>query len=337
MNILGYRTGGMLMAAASLLMPISAESIAQQARGGVPAEGYPAKPIRWLVDGGSGGLSDTIARAVGQKLTEVWGRPIVHDARPGASGTIAYELGARAPADGYTLLSVSAPFLINDLVYDKLPYDTRKDFAPIGLTAAYSLVLVTNLKVPAKTVAELVAYAKSKPGAITWATTGPGTSPFLATELFRKQAGFDGVHVPYSSSPASLIDLMGGRIDFTLVVMPSAIAHIRARRVHAVAVTSPARSTLLPDIPTVAESGLAGFQSVGYTGVVTQAAVPKSIVAKVNSEIVRTLKSLDVEERILNLGCEPRWNTPEEFRRLLTEELARWAPVAREAGEKLKR
>jgi tripartite-type tricarboxylate transporter receptor subunit TctC len=311
--------------------------MAQQKGAGDPAKDYPNKPVRWIIDGGAGGLSDTIARTVGQKLTEAWGHSIVNDNRSGASGTIAYELGSKAPADGYTLVFVSAPFAINISVYNKLPYDTRRDFAPIGLIATYSLVLVTNLKVPAKTVSELISYAKGKRGGITWATTGPGTSPFLATELFRKEAGFDGVAVTYNSSPASLIDLIGGRVEFTLVVMPSAITHIRAGRIHAVGVASPARSTLLPDVPTIAESGLPGFQSVGYTGAVAPAKVPRAIIEKLDNEMVRVLKMPDVQGRIQNLGAEPRWSTPEEFHKILEEEIARWAPVARQAGVKLER
>ncbi len=337
MSTLAHRVGFMLIATSLSLASGSQMSMAQQTGAGDPAKDYPNKPIRWIIDGGAGGLSDTIARTVGQKLTEAWSHPIVNDNRPGASGTIAYELGSKAPADGYTLVFVSAPFAINISVYNKLPYDTRKDFAPIGLNATYSLVLVTNLKVPAKTVSELIAYAKGKRGGITWATTGPGTSPFLATELFRKQAGFDGVAVTYNASPASLIDLIGGRVEFTLVVMPSAIPHIRANRIHAVGVTSPTRSTLLPDVPTIAESGLPGFQSVGYTGAVAPVKVPRAIIEKLNNEMVRVLKMPDVQGRIQNLGAEPRWSTPGEFHKILEEEIARWEPVARQAGVKLER
>ena len=321
--------------AALLPLVLHSPVLIAQAQSTGASQTYPTKPIRWVIDGGAGGLSDSIARTIGQSVTDTWGQPIVYDPRPGASGTIAYRLGAKAPADGYTLLSVSAPFSIVVSTYSKLPYDTHKDFAPVALTAMYSLVLVTNLKVPANTVSELVAYAKTKPGGITWATTGVGTSPYLATELFRKQAGFDGVHVPYTNSPASLIDLIGGQIEFTFVVMPSAITHIRAKRVHAVAVATSTRSTLLPDIPTIAESGMPGFESVGYIGVVVPAQVPKSIISKLNTEIVRAVKSPDVQERIKNLGCEPRWSTSDEFKKLVEDEISRWAPVVRDSGIRL--
>jgi tripartite-type tricarboxylate transporter receptor subunit TctC len=304
---------------------------------GGQAGNYPNKPIRWIIDFGAGGLSDTLSRIVGQKLTEAWGQPIVSDPRPGANGTIAYELASRAAADGYTLAFLSTPFSIDVSVYAKLPYDTRRDFAPITLIAMYPNILVSNVKLPAKTVQELVAYAKSKPGGATWASVGAGSSPFLAMELFRKQAGFDGAHVPYNSSPMALSDIMGGRIEFMFVNMPTAMAHIRANRINVLGIASTARSKLMPDVPTIAESGLPGFQSVGYTGAAAPARVPKPIIAKLNSEMVKALRMRDVQERIENLGGETRWSTPDEFGKFLAEEIDRWAPVAREAGVKLTR
>ena len=310
---------------------------AQQKAGADPAKDYPNKPVRWIIDFGAGGLSDTLARIVGQKLTDAWNQPIINEARPGVNGTIANDIGSKAAADGYTLVFVSTPFSINISVYDKLPYDTRKDFAPISLIAMYPNILVASLNLPAKTVAELIAYAKSKPGGPTWATVGAGSSPYLATELFRKQAGFNGAHVPYNSSPVALTDLAGGRIDFMFVNMPTAIQFIRGNRVRAVGIASPSRSTLLPDLPTIAEAGLPGFQSVGYAGAVAPAKVPPQIINKLNAEMVRALKMQDVQQRIQNLGGEARWSTPDEFKRFLEDEIARWAPVAREAGVKLER
>lgn len=334
MNKFAHRAGCIFAATLSLLLA-SQNSMAQEKGAANPAQGYPNKPIRWIIDFGSGGLSDTLARTVAQKLTEAWGRPIINDARPGANGTIAYNLGAKATPDGYTLVFISTPFSINVSIYDKLPYDTRKDFAPITLIAMYPNILVTSLRVPAKTVSELITYAKSKPGGPTWATVGVGSSPFLATELFRKRAGFDGVHVPYNSSPIALTDVMGGRIEFMFVNMPTAIPLIRDKRIRAVGIASPERSPLLPDLRTVAESGLPGFQSVGYAGAAAPAKVPRAIIEKLNAEMVRALKMPDVQERIKNLGGEPRWSTSTEFRKMLEEEIERWAPVARDAGVKL--
>ena len=309
---------------------------AQQKAAADPAKDYPGKPIRWIIDFGAGGLSDTLARTVGMKVSEAWGHPIVNDARPGANGTIAYEIGAKATPDGYTLVFVSTPFSINPSVYKSLPYDTRKDFAPITLIAMYPNILVVNPKVPAKTVTELIAYAKSKPGGPTWATVGAGSSPHLATELFRRQAGFDGVHVPYNSSPVALTDVAGGRIEFMFVNMPTAVGFIRGNRIRAIGIASPARSNVLPDVPAIAES-LPGFQSVGYAGAATQAKVPRPIIEKLNAEMVRALKMKDVQERIESLGGEPRWSNSEDFAQFLESEIKRWAPVARDAGVKLER
>ncbi len=326
-----------VFAAVSSLAVATLPALAQQKGAADPAGDYPRKPIRWIIDFGAGGLSDTLARIVGQKLTEAWNQPIINEARPGVNGTIANDIGSKAAPDGYTLVFVSTPFSINASVYDKLPYDTRKDFAPISLIAMYPNILVASPNLPARNVAELIAYAKSKPGGPTWATVGAGSSPHLATELFRRQAGFNGTHVPYNSSPVALTDVSGGRIDFMFVNMPTAITFIRGNRVRAIGIASPARSTLLPELQTVAEAGLPGFQSVGYAGTVAPAKTPPQIINKINAEMVRALKMPDVQERIQNLGGEARSSTPAEFTRFLEDEIARWAPVAREAGVKLER
>jgi tripartite-type tricarboxylate transporter receptor subunit TctC len=336
MHISWHIVGVVSIAAAMTLFPATDAASAQKA----PAESvkdYPNKPVRWIIDFGSGGLSDTLARFVGQKLTEMWRQPVVNQARPGANGTIAYDVGAKATPDGYTLVFLSTPFSINASIYNNLPYDTRRDFAPITLIAMYPNMLVVTPGLPAKSVAELIAYAKGKPGGPTWATVGVGSSPFLATELFRKQAGFNGVHVPYNSSPQALTDLAGGRIEFMFVNMPTAVTFLRANRIRAVGIASPSRSTLLPDLPTVAESGLPGFQSVGYAGAAAPARVPAAIIAKVNADMVKALQMPDVQEQIRNLGGEPRWSTPSEFKKYLQDELERWAPVAKETGVKLDR
>ncbi len=337
MKKIAHKIHCMLFVASLSFVSGSTIVFAQQKGSVDPAKDYPNKPVRWIIDFGAGGLSDTLARIVGQKLTEAWNQPIINEARPGVNGTIANDLGSKAAPDGYTLVFVSTPFSINASVYAKLPYDTRKDFAPISLIAMYPNILVVSLNLPARNVAELIAYSKSKPGGPTWATVGAGSSPHLATELFRKQAGFNGTHVPYNSSPMALTDVAGGRIDFMFVNLPVAITFIRGNRVRAVGIASTTRSTLLPELPTIAESGLPGFQSVGYAGAVAPAKVPPQIIDKVNAEMVRALKMPDVQERIQNLGGEPRWSTPAEFKRFLEDEIARWAPVAREAGVKLER
>ena len=326
--------GFMAVAAA---LAINSPATAQKSASVDSAKDYPSKPVRWIIDFGAGGLSDTLARFVAVKLTEAWGKPVINQPRPGANGTIAYDTGAKATPDGYTLVFLSTPFSINASVYASLPYDTRRDFSPVSLIAMYPNILVVTPNLPVKSVAELVSYAKAKPGGPTWATVGVGSSPFLATELFRKQAGFNGVHVPYNSSPQALTDMAGGRIEFMFVNMPTGVTFLRSNRIRAIGTAAPARSALLPDVPTIAESGLPGFQSVGYAGAALQSAVPRPIVEKVNGEIVRALKMPDVQEQIKNLGGEPRWSTPAEFGRFLADEIERWAPVAREAGVKLDR
>lgn len=326
------------MCIAAALMVISADTaLAQKKSAADPVKDYPNKPVRWIIDFGSGGLSDTLARFVGQKLTEMWRQPVINQARPGANGTIAYDAGSKATPDGYTLVFLSTPFSINASIYNNLPYDTRGDFAPITLIAMYPNMLVVTPNLPVKSVAELIAYAKSKPGGPTWATVGVGSSPFLATELFRKQAGFNGIHVPYNSSPQALTDLAGGRIEFMFVNMPTGVTFLRSNRIRAIGIASPSRSTLLPDLPTVAESGLPGFQSVGYAGAAAPAKVPAAIIHKINTDMVKALHMTDVQEQIRNLGGEPRWSTAAEFKRYLEDELTRWAPVAKEAGVKLDR
>ncbi|MGZ5260243.1 MAG: tripartite tricarboxylate transporter substrate binding protein [Burkholderiales bacterium] len=329
----GLRLFAFLVAA---LISTASPAIAQKMAGD-RAKDYPTKPVRWIIDFGSGGLSDTIARIVGAKLTEAWHQPVINEARPGANGTIAYNVGAKATPDGYTLVFISTPFSINPSVYANLPYDMHRDFAPVSMIALYPNMLVVTPKLPVKNVGELIAYAKAKSGGPTWATVGVGSSPYLATELFRRQVGFDGVHVPYNSSPQALTDLAGGRIEFMFVNMPTAVAFLKSNRIRAIGIASPSRSSLLPDLPTIAESGVPGFQSVGYTGAVTQAKVVRGITEKINVEIVKALHMPDVQEQLRNLGGEARWSTPAEFKIFLEDDISRWAPVAREADVKLER
>jgi tripartite-type tricarboxylate transporter receptor subunit TctC len=302
-----------------------------------PHTSYPDRPIRWIIDFPSGGLSDILARLVGQKVSEALGQPIVIDARPGANGTIAYALGARANADGYTLVFLSTPFSLNVSIYDKLSYDTRNDFAPVSLISAYPNLLVTHLKVPAKTVPDLIAYAKGRSEGLTYASPGIGSSGHLAMELLRRIQSFKAVHVPYNGSVPALNDMMGGRTEAMFVNMPAAMTHIRANRIRVLAIAAPTRSTILPEVPTFVEAGVPGFYAVGYTGVAVPAKTPANIIVKLNAEFVRALGMPEVRERIESLGGEPRSSTPAEFRRFLTDEIERWAPIIRDSGAKAER
>ena len=295
-----------------------------------PGQAYPTKPIRWIIDFPAAGVSDILARTVGQKLSENLGQPIVYDNRPGANGIIANELVAKAPPDGYTLGFISQPFSLQLTLHPKLGFDL-KDFAPVGLIAEYPSLLVVNPKVSAASLKEFVAYAKKRSPALTYASSGAGGAQHLAMELFKKAAGFDAVHVPYSGSVPGLLDVAGGRVESIFVNVPGALPFIRGGRVKALAIAGPARNRLLPDVPTFRENGFP-FESLGYAGAVFPARVPRAIVAKMNAEMVRVLKTPEMQERIYNVGGEPRYSTPEAFAKFLREDVARWAPVIRESG-----
>lgn len=295
-----------------------------------PGQAYPTKPIRWIIDFPAAGVSDILARIIGQKLSENLGQPIVYDNRPGANGIIANELVAKAPPDGYTLGFISQPFSLQLTLHAKLAF-ALKDFAPVVLIAEYPSLLVVQPQMPAESLKQFVAYAKTRSPPLTYASSGAGGAQHLAMELFRKAAGFNAVHIPYSGSVPGLIDLMGGRVDSIFVNVPGALPHIRAGRVKPLAIAGPARNRLLPEVPTFRENGWP-FESLGYAGAVFPARVPQAIVARMNAEMVRVLKMPEMQERIYNVGGEPRHSTSEEFAKFLREDVARWAPVIKESG-----
>ena len=291
---------------------------------------YPSKPIRWIIDFPAAGVSDILARTVGQKLSEQLGQPIVYDNRPGANGIIANELVAKAPPDGYTLGFISQPFSLQLTLHPKLAFGL-KDFVPVAQIAEYPSLLLVNPRVPASSLKEFVAYARSKSPSITYASSGAGGAQHLAMELFKQIAGFDAVHVPYAGSAPGLLDLMGGRVDSIFVNLPGALPHIRSGRVRALALAGKARNRVVPDLPTFAEAGWP-LDAPGYAGAVFPAGVPAAIVKRVNAEIVRALSLPEIQERIWNAGSEPRSSTPQEFAEFLRKDVARWAPVIRAAG-----
>lgn len=307
---------------------------ASAAQTGSSAAGYPNKPVRWIVDFPAGGLSDTIARTVGAKLQESLGQPFVVDPRPGAGGLVAYGLGAKATADGYTISIVSAPFSVNLNLYEKLPYDTFRDFAPISLMATAPNVLVTGPTIPVKTVQELIAYAKSRPGGANFGSVGNGSSPHLTGELFKTRAALNATHVPFNGSGPALNDLMAGRVDFMFVNYPAARPLARAGRLQILASADDKRLRAFPDVPTIAESGFPGFRSTTWVGSAAPAGTPERIIDTLNREMVRILKLEDVRERLDLLGFEARGSTPGEFRAFLKEEVKRWQRVIKDAGIK---
>ena len=290
---------------------------------------YPTKPIRFIIGPGP----DALARVVGEKLTMAWGQPILVDQRGGGGGSISAEIVARAQPDGYTVLLATGTHLIMPSLY-KVPFDMQKDFAPVTLVAATPFILAVHPSVQAKSVAELIQLAKAKPGVINYGTGGSGTPPHLATELFKSMTGVNMVHVPYKTVAAAITELIGGQVQVMFTVGPAGLPQVRAGRIRGLAVSTLKRSSFTPELPTVAESGLPGFDVTAWNGILAPAKTPQAIVVKFREGVVSALKFPDVLQRLENLGFEPVGNTPEEFGRFVREEIARWAKVIKAANVK---
>jgi tripartite-type tricarboxylate transporter receptor subunit TctC len=300
------------------------------------APAYPTKPIRLVVPFPPAGATDILARAVAQKLTEVWGQSVVVDNRPGAGGNIGSELVARAAPDGYTLeMGTVGTHAINSSLYAKMPYDHVKDFAPVILVAAVPNVLVVNPAVPANSVRELIAYAKANPGKLNFASSGSGTSIHLSGELFKVMAGVEVTHVPYKGSAPALQDLLGGQVQLMFDNLPPSLPQIKAGKLRALGVTTAARSPALPDVPTIAESGLPGFESSSWFGVLAPAGTPPAIIAKLNAEIAKWLATPEAKDRLVAIGANGAGGSPEDFAKHIAAETAKWAKVVKESGAKV--
>ncbi|MGQ0578487.1 MAG: tripartite tricarboxylate transporter substrate binding protein [Betaproteobacteria bacterium] len=298
------------------------------------AESYPSKPIRIVVPYPPGGFNDTLARTLGQKLNDKWGQPVVVDNRPGGGTTVGTHLVAKASADGHTLLIVSFAFGVNPSLYRQLPYDTRRDFAPVALAAGTPNILVVNPRLPVKSVLELIALAKSKPGKLNYATAGNGSSSHLSMEMFKRLAGVDFVHIPYKGSAPAVTDLIGGQVDVMFDNVPNVLQHVKAGKLRALAVSSRERSPFIPDLPTVAEAGVPGFDVSVWFGMVAPTSTPKVVVFQLNTEINRILNLPEVVELFHKQGVEPRGGTPEEFAAFLRDQTAKWAKVVKDSGAK---
>jgi tripartite-type tricarboxylate transporter receptor subunit TctC len=293
---------------------------------------YPTKPIRMIVAVPPGGPADTLSRLVAPRLTESFGQTVVIDNRAGANGIIAYETTARAAPDGHTIAAVAAGVVINASLYKSVPYDPIKDFAPITLGITVPNILVVHPSVAARSVKELIALAKAKPGTIAFASAGNGTSGHLALELFRMNAGIDVTHVPYKGGGPALAEVLAGQVQALFSIALSAAPQIKAGRVRPLAITSAKRSPVAPELATVAESGLPGFEVVGWFGWLAPAATPKPIIDKLHGEIVRVLRLPDVRERLLSQSTEVVGNTPQEFAAFMKSEHAKWGKVVRAAN-----
>ncbi|MBI4190605.1 MAG: tripartite tricarboxylate transporter substrate binding protein [Betaproteobacteria bacterium] len=300
--------------------------------GAALAQSYPNKPIRIIVPYPPGGATDLIGRTIGLKLAEAWTRPVIVDNRGGAEGNIGIGLVAQAVPDGYTLVVVPANLAINPSFHRKLSYDPVKDFAPITQVTSQAYLFVVHPSVPAKTVKEFIAFAKSKKDGITYTSSGSGLPPHLGWELLKRLAGFDALHVPYKGTAPSMIALIAGEADASMVTPPSSLSHVRTGRLRALAVTSLKRSVLLPDVPTVAESGFPGFEVSGWIGLLAPAGTPREVVAKLHNEISRILKLPDVRDRMVADGVDPVGGTPEEFEAYIKAEIIKWAKVIKQSG-----
>jgi tripartite-type tricarboxylate transporter receptor subunit TctC len=304
------------------------------AAGAACAQGYPNKPVRLVVPFLAGGSTDIVGRTVAQKLTEMWGHPVVVDNRPGGGTTIGTDAVAKAAPDGYTLLVTPAPFTINPSLLAKLPYDALNDFAPITLINTTPLVLVVHPGVPAKNVKELIALAKAKPGKLNFGSSGTGGSNHLAGELFDAMAGVKMVHIPYKGNAGALTDIVGGHLDVVYNGLTSALALIKGGKLRVLAVTSLQRNAALPDVPTLDETGLKGFEAVAWNGLTAPAKTPREVIAKINADVLRIVSSPELRERLKAEGSDPVGSSPEQFATFLRNEIAKWAKVIKFAGVK---
>ncbi len=295
---------------------------------------YPTKPVKLVVGYAAGGATDVIARLVGQKLGDGLGQTVVIDNRAGANSNLGAEAVARSPADGYTVFVFTIANTINATLYDKLSYDPQKDFEPVGLIAKVPNILVVNNNVPVKTLAEYVAYAKSQPQGVTFASSGSGSSIHLSGEMFKMVAKLNLLHVPYRGSAPAVTDLIGGQVQSMFDNAPSAMPHIAGGRLRPLAITSAQRSPLLPDVPTVAESGYAGFDVQSWFGLALPRGTPQPIVDKLNAELGKVLAMPDVKKRLAELGATPAGGTPADMRGFVEAEVKRWNAVVKASGAK---
>lgn len=301
-----------------------------------PAANYPAKPIRMISPFAPGGSTDTIARIIGQRMTETWGQPVIVENRPGAGGTIAADLLVKAPPNGYLLLlsSVSA-HAIGPAMSSKIPYDPIRDFAAVSQVASGHNVLVVHPSLPAKSVRDLIAFAKAKPGQITFSSAGSGTTTHLAAELFKSMTQTDMLHVPYKGGGPASLAVMTGEVSVFFGSIAPVLRQVKAGRVRVLAVTGSQRATAIPDVPTVSEVGVPGYEMNSWYGVLAPAATPQDIVNKAGAEIARIVKLPQVRERLSHEGLEPAGTTPQEFAAYIKAEVAKWTRVVRTAGIKV--
>jgi tripartite-type tricarboxylate transporter receptor subunit TctC len=296
------------------------------------AAAYPARPVRVTIAFAPGGGVDILARAVSQKLGETMGKPFVVENRGGAGGTLAYAMVAKAPPDGYSLLAISGSFAMSAALYPNLPYDPIRDFAPITQMGAAPFLIVAHPSLPVRSVKDLIALAKARPGALNFASGGQGSSGHLTGELFKSMARVQMTYIPYKGGELALIDLIAGQVDLVFSNALSSLPHVRSGRVRPLAVTSAGRYSAAPEIPTVAESGVPGFEAVNWYGWLAPAGAPAAIVSRLNTEIGNAVRAPDMQQRFARDGAEPVTSTPAQFSERVVSEVARWRKVVKEAN-----
>lgn len=303
---------------------------------GATAQSYPDKPIRLVAPSSPGDAPDVIARLIAVKLAAVLGQPVVVENRPGAGGVVGSEVVAKSLPDGYTLIMGNAgSHGINAAVYARLPYDIQRDFAPVTQVAVAPNIMVINPAIPAKTVAEFIAYAKSQPGKLSYASGGNGSSAHMSMELFKSMADLDIQHVPYKGSTPALTDLVAGQVAVFIGNIPPTVPLVKGGKLRALAVTTMARSQLMPELPTIHEAGLQGYETVAWFGVLAPAETSPAIVQKLSTEIGKIARSPDMRERLLAMGAEPVGGTPAEFKAVIDRDIAKWKPLAQKVGIKI--
>jgi len=303
---------------------------------GAQAQSYPNKPIRLVCPFPPGGAVDIASRATAHTLSQLLGQPVTVDNRPGAGGNIGAEITAKSAPDGYTLLMTTSGIMgINPALYSKLPFDPIKDFAPISMLVSLNNVLVLHPSVPAKSVQEVIALAKAQPGKLTYASSGNGTSIHLSGELFKSMTGVDMLHIPYKGSSPAVTDLLAGQVNMMFDNIPSSLPHIKAGKLRALAVTGSKRSQLLPDLPTIAEAGVPGYDSYVWFGVVAPAGTPPEIIARLNAALVKTAATPEFRDRLTSQGYDVLSSTPEQMAVSIRGEITKWGKVVKASGAKV--
>ena len=312
---------------AALFACVNASAVAQSV-----TSNYPNKPIRLIVPFAPGGSNDIMARIIGQKIGDSVGQTVIIDNRGGASGIIGTDIAAKAAPDGYTLLMMSLTLAVNPSLFKKLPYDTEKDLLPVSLVASAPLILVVHPSLPVKTLKDFIAHAKANPGKLNFGSGGPGTTPHLAGEMLKSMAGLQMTHVPYKGGGPALADLMGGQLQLMLENIPSTLPHVKSGKLRVLALSGLKRSPLVPDVPTLDEAGMRGYDIVGWNGLFLPAGTPNVIVARLHTETVKALALPDIKERLSGMGAEGVGNTPAQFGAFVKTEIKKWAQVVRDAG-----